>query len=130
MKETQAIQEILAERLRIIDPKMVVLFGSHAHGTPSQDSDFDVYVVTKDQFIPRNYQEKRQLDILTDLDDLYINARCSGDFGLLPHGKPSREEAREFMMFAQEAFETISRHVGVKSSPDTRNHDATPLIKS
>ncbi|WP_031386639.1 nucleotidyltransferase domain-containing protein [Desulfonatronum thiodismutans] len=61
MKETQTIQEILAERLRTIDPKMVVLFGSHAHGTPGQDSDFDVYVVTKDQFIPKNYQEKRQL---------------------------------------------------------------------
>lgn len=58
MKETQTIQEILAERLRTIDPKMVVLFGSHAHGTPGQDSDFDVYVVTKDQFIPKNYQEK------------------------------------------------------------------------
>ncbi|WP_028570952.1 nucleotidyltransferase domain-containing protein [Desulfonatronum lacustre] len=61
MKETQTIEEMLAERLRTIDPKMVVLFGSHAHGTPGQDSDFDVYVVTKDQFIPKNYQEKRQL---------------------------------------------------------------------
>ncbi|TVQ97109.1 MAG: HEPN domain-containing protein [Desulfovibrionales bacterium] len=52
------------------------------------------------------------MDILTDLDDLYIDARYPGDFGLLPHGKPSREEAREFMMFAQEIFETISNHVG------------------
>lgn len=61
MKEIQTVKKILAERLRTIDPKMVVLFGSHAHGTPGQDSDFDVYVVTKDQFIPKNYQEKRQL---------------------------------------------------------------------
>lgn len=61
MKETQTIKEIIAERLRTIDPKMVVLFGSHVHGTRGQDSDFDVYVVTKDQFIPKNYQEKRQL---------------------------------------------------------------------
>lgn len=61
MQDTQTIQKILVERLKAIDPKMVVLFGSHAHGSPDQDSDFDVYVVTKDEFIPSTYQEKRQL---------------------------------------------------------------------
>ena len=28
-------------------------------------------------------------DMLTDLDDLYINARYPGELGLLPYGKPS-----------------------------------------
>jgi len=30
-------------------------------------------------------------DILTDLDDLYIDARYPGELGLLPHGKPTVE---------------------------------------
>ncbi len=51
------------------------------------------------------------MDILTDLDDLYIDARYPGDFGLLPHGKPTCEEAREFMVFAQEVFDSIRKQV-------------------
>ncbi|TVQ97108.1 MAG: nucleotidyltransferase domain-containing protein [Desulfovibrionales bacterium] len=89
MKETQTIQEMLAERLRTVDPKMVALFGSHAHGTPGQDSDFDVYVVTRDQFIPKNYQEKRQLVRKVSKPIQDIRQKVSID--LLVHTEPMSE---------------------------------------
>lgn len=36
------------------------------------------------------------LDLLEDLDKLYIDARYPGDFGLLPSGKPTTAEAKKF----------------------------------
>jgi len=43
-------------------------------------------------------------DILTDLDDLYINARYPGELGLLPYGRPSPDDARQFYEFATEVY--------------------------
>lgn len=47
-------------------------------------------------------------DLLTDLDDLYIDARYPGEFGLLPHGKPTLDEAKEFYDAVQYIFEKVS----------------------
>lgn len=47
---------------------------------------------------------KRDTDILIILDQLYIDARYPGEFGLLPNGKPSVSEGNEFFSFAKEIF--------------------------
>ena len=47
-------------------------------------------------------------DVLTDFDALYVDARYPGDLGLLPDGKPSLTDAREFYDVAQNIFTTIS----------------------
>ncbi len=57
----EALKREILERLRPLDPERVILFGSYAYGTPTEDSDIDLYVVTKDDFIPATYQEKREL---------------------------------------------------------------------
>ena len=41
------------------------------------------------------------------LDSLYIESRYPGDMGLLPYGKPTLEDAREFHSFARDLFEQI-----------------------
>ena len=43
-------------------------------------------------------------DILEDLNELYIDSRYPGDMGLLPHGKPTLEDAKEFYNFANDFF--------------------------
>ncbi len=53
--------EQLTENLKTINPYMVLLFGSYAYGTPNQDSDIDLLVVTNDDFIPKDYNEHNQL---------------------------------------------------------------------
>jgi HEPN domain-containing protein len=50
--------------------------------------------------------EEPGADIIHALDELYIEARYPGELGLLPHGKPSLDEARRF-------FETAQRMLGV-----------------
>jgi len=38
---------------------------------------------------------------------MYIEARYPGDLGLLPQGKPTLDEAREFFEAAQYVFDTV-----------------------
>ena len=45
--------------------------------------------------------------ILQPLDSLYIDARYPGDLGLLPDGKPSREDAKSFYKFAKDILNKI-----------------------
>jgi len=52
---------ILIERLQRIKPDKVILFGSYAYGTASEDSDLDILFVTGDETIPTSYSEKSQL---------------------------------------------------------------------
>jgi len=43
-------------------------------------------------------------DILEDLNELYIDSRYPGEMGLLPHGKPTLKDAKEFYNFANDIF--------------------------
>jgi len=52
---------------------------------------------------------EKDITILTKLNELYTEARYPDDFGLLPNGKPSIEEALEFYDFAVITYEEISR---------------------
>jgi len=54
--------EIL-KRFEPLNLNQVILFGSYANGTPKQDSDIDLYVVTNDEYIPQNFDEKMNLKL-------------------------------------------------------------------
>jgi predicted nucleotidyltransferase len=51
----------IIERLKPLNPIKVILFGSYAYGTPSKDSDIDLYIVTNDKFIPQTWKEKSNI---------------------------------------------------------------------
>lgn len=51
------------------------------------------------------------LELLEDLDKLYIDARYPGDLGLLPDGKPTLDDAFEFKQLAEGIFSTISKTI-------------------
>jgi uncharacterized protein len=61
MSLSENLKNLIIQNLKAIDPDQVVLFGSHAWGDPTGESDIDLYVVTKDDFIPANWQEKNHL---------------------------------------------------------------------
>jgi len=58
-------------------------------------------------------------DMLTDLDDLYINARYPGELGLLPYGRPSPEDARQFYGFAAGVYRK-ARELVAGEPPEAR----------
>lgn len=43
-------------------------------------------------------------DILDRLDKLYIDARYPSELGLLPYGRPTTGDAREFYKFAKDVY--------------------------
>lgn len=45
--------------------------------------------------------------LVNKLDKLYIDSRYPGDMGLLPYGKPTKEDANEFYEFAQNIFDKV-----------------------
>ena len=55
--ETRHLIDTIVERLKEEDVERIVLFGSHAYGRPDAESDLDLYVVTRDETIPKNYEE-------------------------------------------------------------------------
>ncbi len=46
-------------------------------------------------------------DLIQLLDTLYIESRYPGDMGLLPYGKPTLEDAKEFYDFAAMLFDRV-----------------------
>lgn len=56
------------------------------------------------------------LGVLTDLDDLYIESRYPGELGLLPSGKPTLNDAREFFDIAKNLYEQVKELYGSTAS--------------
>jgi len=42
---TNSVIQQLVERIKQFDPEKIILFGSYAYGTPSENSDVDLFVV-------------------------------------------------------------------------------------
>lgn len=57
----QELEEITKSILSVVSVKEIFLFGSYVNGTPSENSDFDIYVV-----IPDN--SMRPLDAMTKIN--------------------------------------------------------------
>ena len=80
------LQERIIKKIKHLDPYKVILFGSYAYGYPSDDSDIDLLVVTNDEFVPKNFNEKNRifLNVASALYDI------EKDFpiDLIVHTKP------------------------------------------
>jgi predicted nucleotidyltransferase len=60
MLPEKIVNEII-EFLKPLDPVKVILFGSYAYGIPDADSDIDLYIVTKENFTPKTFEENLQI---------------------------------------------------------------------
>ena len=45
MIDIQALQKEIVDRLKPLEPKKIILFGSYACGNPTEDSDIDLFLV-------------------------------------------------------------------------------------
>ena len=60
--------------------------------------------------------ENLEDSILTTLDELYIESRYPSEMGLLPYGKPTLEDAKEFYNFANNLFIEVCELLHVNKS--------------
>jgi len=61
------------------------------------------------KIIKKHFDLKIDIGILRAINELYIDSRYPGEFGLLPYGKPTLEDAKQFYDFAKEVFEKIKK---------------------
>jgi len=63
MIDIEKIKKEIVKRLKPHNLDKVILFGSYAWGEPTENSDIDLYVVTKDNFIPQSFKEKIEIKL-------------------------------------------------------------------
>jgi len=85
MIDIEKVKLEIVERLKPLNPDKVILFGSYAYGTPNEDSDIDLYVVTKDEFIPQSFREKN--NIYLSISKVLRDLRSKFAIDLIVHTK-------------------------------------------
>jgi len=83
--DSQIIDRIV-NRLKEINPDKVILFGSYAWGEPHGESDLDIIVVTNDDIIPINYNEK--MEIYLKVSTLLSEFKKQAPIDLVVHTRP------------------------------------------
>lgn len=52
---------------------------------------------------------KKETTLLAILNEVYIDSRYPGDMGLMPQGKPTETEAKNFISFAETIFNRVNQ---------------------
>ncbi|MGM0623941.1 MAG: nucleotidyltransferase domain-containing protein [Campylobacterota bacterium] len=76
MIDIEKLKPKIIEQLKPLNPNKIILFGSYAYGTPNEDSDIDLYIVTNDEYIPKSFKDNfsikiKYLNALSDLTDKF-----------------------------------------------------------
>jgi len=102
------VKNEIISNLRILDPEKVILFGSYAYGIPTEDSDIDLYIVTKNQTIPQSFSEKIKLKV--QISDLLNSIRDKFPLDIIVHTHPMY---MQFMEMRSSLSQTI-RNKGIQ----------------
>jgi uncharacterized protein len=95
---------LILERLREINPAKVILFGSHAQGTASAESDLDLLVVTHHDETPQSYGAKEE--IYLEVARLLRDIRTKVPMDLVVHTRPMHARFIEMdSLFARELLQ-------------------------
>ncbi len=90
MINIDSIKLDILQRLKPLDLDQVILFGSYAYGNPNEDSDIDLYVVTKDEFIPQSFKEN--MDIKLKVSRAIRDLRSKVAIDLIVHTRAMSEK--------------------------------------
>jgi predicted nucleotidyltransferase len=100
----ETLKHELINRLQPLDVEKVILFGSHASGDGTIDSDIDLYVVTKDDFLPGNWREAN--DVYLRVSRSLRTMRENVPIDLIVHTKEMNKRFIELgSSFSREIFE-------------------------
>ena len=81
--------------------KAIIVF--YSNKLPKQHDLLKLHTQIKD------YLNIENESILEDLNELYIDSRYPGNMGLLPYGKPTIEDAKEFYEFTKGIFDRVCK---------------------
>ena len=58
--DKEYLEKQIISMLQPLNPEKVILFGSYARNTMREESDIDLYIVSKEDFIPATFAENMQ----------------------------------------------------------------------
>ncbi len=84
---------IVSQITQSVKPAAIFLFGSHAYGTPHEDSDIDLLVVVDSDVVPQNYEEKSNIYLSVSRAIRDVERKIPID--LIVYTKPEFERFKE-----------------------------------
>jgi len=69
----------LVEAIKQSDPYRIILFGSHANGTATEDSDIDMVVILDNNDVAKTYRERAEKKLIINRLVRNINYRVALD---------------------------------------------------
>ena len=101
MLNIENIKLEIIKQLKPLNPYKIILFGSYAYGTPTKDSDIDLYIVSNDDFIPLNWKKKMQIKL--KFSKALREIKKQYDIDLITHTKKMYEKFLDLdSMFSRE----------------------------
>jgi len=100
----------------------------HFHAQQSIEKSFKALMESKFDNVPKIHSLNRLYKMVSSflpinnfveiskLDKLYIDSRYPVDFGLLPDGKPSLDDAKRFYDFAADIFDKVCNIINIDKS--------------
>jgi uncharacterized protein len=64
---SELLDEIVDRLVKGLQPEKIILFGSHAYGEPTPDSDIDILIIVSDSDQPRHRRASHAYGALRDL---------------------------------------------------------------
>jgi len=89
MLDIEKIKQEIVISLKPLNPLKIILFGSYAYGTPTEESDIDLYVITNDDFIPSTWKEKMKIKL--KFSKALREIKKNHDIDLITHTKKMSE---------------------------------------
>lgn len=97
------------------------------HAQQAVEKSLKAMIENRSQKIPKVHSLRKLIVLIEDeidydleliklLDSLYIESRYPTELGLLPYGKPTLEDAKEFYDFAYNIFEDVCKQLDVVKS--------------
>ena len=91
----------IIKQLKPLNPYKIIIFGSYAYGTPTQNSDIDLYIVSNDDFIPLSWKKKMQIKL--KFSKALREIKKQYDIDLITHTKKMYEKFLDLdSMFSRE----------------------------
>jgi len=66
MEIDENLKKVIIDRLKVVNPRKIILFGSHAYGNADEESDVDIIVI-KDDVESKSRESVRMWQLLRDL---------------------------------------------------------------
>ena len=91
----------LVENIKQANPVKIILFGSLASESGHENSDIDLLVVTEDEFIPKDYDEKMKINL--KISELISEIKAKVPVDLIVHTLPMHQKFIEYgSLFSKE----------------------------